>query len=204
MADDNKAVVDATKDQAKPDAAGADARKADDDLDALLAEFAPTTAGKSEAKPDTKTEPTKDQGSPVEGRVKALESQLSEYLFKQEAQPVITAIRGDIPADVFTDDEVVDWLDGQAKRNPGLQNAWANRHQNPKGFKKVVDVLARDFQKKFAKMPDRGATEDREMVAAAVRGASTKAPEGKAPNYAKLSNADFAKSIEDEYGFRPL
>jgi hypothetical protein len=60
--------------------------------------------------------------------------------------------------------------------------------------------LGKSFAKKFSKMPDKQATEDRETVAAAVRGASTRAPEGKAPNFAAMSDNDFQAEKDKLFG----
>jgi hypothetical protein len=51
---------------------------------------------------------------------------------------------------------------------------------------------------------DTQATEDRAVVAAAVRGASTnRAPETPPPNYSTQNNAEYRRSVREQYGFDP-
>lgn len=50
---------------------------------------------------------------------------------------------------------------------------------------------------------DRDATEVREAVTAAVRGASAKVPADTPPDYGRMSNYDFNKSVREKYGFDP-
>ena len=96
------------------------------------------------------------------------------------------------------------WLDAQARSDPRLAAAWSQRHANPKQFQKVVTGLSQSFAKKYGKLPDKQATEDREAVTAAVRGASTRAPEGKAPDYSGKSDAEFREDVRKNYGFNPI
>lgn len=200
MADEARPVVEATDGQAKPGTEGTDARKADD-LDTLLAEFAAGT--KSASKPETKTATT-TASEDVGKRVETLEKRLAEREFQTELQPILKRIRGDISPEVLDDSELADLLDGRAKRDPRLADAWMNRHQNPKAWAKVEEAIGREISGKFAKLPDKAATEDRAAVTAAVRGASQKAPEGKAPDYSKMSDGEFAKAVEGQHGYRPI
>lgn len=200
--EDTKAVVDETKDQAKPDAAGTDARKADD-LDALLNEFDSTATKPAEAKPDTKADTTAKGDDPVAQRLAALEEREADRQFQSDIKPAIDRVRGNVPTEVYDDDDVRDWMDREARKDPRLQQAWRDRHKDPAKFGKVLDGLSRKLAQKFAKAPDKNATEDREAVTAAVRGASTKAPEGKAPKFGELSNSEFSKSVKENYGFDP-
>ncbi len=45
--------------------------------------------------------------------------------------------------------------------------------------------------------------QDREAVAAAVRGASKQAPEGRAPNFNNMSDNEFRDEVKKTYGFTP-
>ena len=91
-----------------------------------------------------------------------------------------------------------------AKQDSRLSTAWTERHQNPQHFDKVVSTLGRKFHEKFSRFPDKEATENKEAVTAAVQGASTTAPEKKPTSYNGMSDAEFRKSVRDEYGFEPM
>jgi hypothetical protein len=194
-----QAAVDDTKASAQPDAAVDSARKDGDDLDKLLAEFdeSNTKAPPEPAKP----EPTAGEASTTKtpGPDPAI-ADVQRYIFRQDMDKTVKAIRGELDPEMFDDATVRGWINARADDDPRLAQAWVNRHSHPKQFEKVVAQLGRDFQKKFSKLPDKQATEDREAVTAAVRGASTKTPESKAPDYSKMSDADLAKEKERLFG----
>jgi hypothetical protein len=62
----------------------------------------------------------------------------------------------------------------------------------------------RRFKEAAERIPDPETTEDKALVAAAVRGASTKAPPPQKVDYSKLSDADFDTAVQQRHGFRPL
>lgn len=179
---------------------------AGDDLDKALSEFdeqqpKPVTQATS-TQPEQKAGATNDQRAqeaPHNGRLSAIEKRF----FKQDMDATIKQVRGDMDPDLFDDSLVEAWINGEAKKDQRLATAWVNRDSNPAAFKKVVETLGRNFAKKYAKLPDAKATEDREIVAAAVRGASTKAPEGKTPNFGGMSNAEYREAHKREYGYYP-
>lgn len=130
-------------------------------------------------------------------------SQILQRMYREDMQKTVSKVRGSLDASLFDDTLVEAWLDAQAREDPRLQQAWLNRHSNAKQFEKVVEGLGRSFAKRYGKMPDRAATEDREVVTAAVRGASTKAPEGNAPNFSDMNNAEYRETVKKKYGFDP-
>lgn len=198
MTEDTQAVVDEAKTSAKPDVKADNAQdKGGDDLDTLLDQFKQEQP-EPEAKPKTEPEQKLDTGAVK--RLETLEKTLAEERFQRSIQPVLKRVRGDIPAEVLGDDEILDLLDGRAKRDPRLQQAWLNRDKNPAAWSKIEQNLGRELSKKFSKLPDQGATDDREAVAAAVRGASTKAPEGKPPDFSKMSDNQFQAEKEKMFG----
>lgn len=173
-------------------------------LDALLAQYDKDVqpADRVETQPDRTLEtnpetPTRDPrvDKLIERQI-ALESQA-------DMDATLKDVRGNLDPQFFDDTIVRAWIDGEAARDPRLARAWVNRKENPKQFEQVKAALGRNFAKKFSRLPDRQATEDRELVTASVRGASTKAPEGKAPEFAKLNNKDFSKEVQEKYGFNP-
>lgn len=204
MAEADQTVVTESDGQAKPGTEATDARKPDD-LDTLLAEFEKTASSSPASKPETKPE-TAQVAPDVAKRLEALERERADDRVQRDLAPVIAKIKEGLPApDLLDDQEIIDLLDGRAKRDPRLAAAWANRHTNPKAWDGVVTALSRELSGKFKKLPDKAATEDRDAVAAAVRGASTTTPPpAKAPDYSKMGNAEYAAQVEKEHGFRPF
>lgn len=186
-----QAVVDETKAPALPGAEATSART-DDDLDSLLAQFDEGKPAPSEpAKPATAAPAADDQKVANETVLNEAKF-IRQQRFQQDMQATIKDVRGDLPSDLYDDDFVQAWIDARATKDPRLANAWVNRDADPKKFGQVKAALGKEFAKKYGRLPDRQATEDREAVTAAVRGASTKAPEGKAPDYSKMTDAQFA------------
>lgn len=186
-----QAVVDETKAPAAPAAAVTDAR--DDDLDAALKSFDEATPKKS-ATPPAPADAAKDAPDLVR-RISDLEKALTEREFETDIAPVIKTVRGEIPPEVYDDDDVRSWIDREAVRNPKLQQAWLDRRRNPAGFDAVVKGLQRKLAQRFDKLPDKAATEDTAAVTAALRGTSTKTPPEKAPNYGAMNNNEFSNEL---------
>lgn len=177
---------------------GAQEQKKEDDLDTLLAEFEQET-GKSTEQTDTKTDDDTAE------RIKRLERQLSERDYRTDIEKTITAIRGDLNEEQFDSAFMDAWLNAKAKEDDRVAKAWMRRHDEPKKFARVVEGLGREFSKKYGKLSgrDEDATSDREAVAQAVRSHGNKAPEGTAPDYSRVSDQEFSKSVREKYGFTP-
>ena len=193
--------VDTTKTSAEPDVAADSARNDGDELDKLLSEFdsSKTTQPPATAQPEQNTGAADDLKA-LTDQVKGLLSETAQVKFRQDMDVTIKNVRGDLDPEFFDDTFVESWMDAQARQDPRLAAAWANRHANPKQFGKVVDTLGRTFVKKYGKLPDKAATEDREAVTAAVRGASTKAPPDTPPDLSKMSNAQFEAEKDRLFG----
>jgi hypothetical protein len=74
-----------------------------------------------------------------------------------------------------------------------VTEAWLNRKADPETFNQTLKKLSRKFYNEIVKpAPDRQATEDRELVTASMRGASGRVPEEKPPDFARMTDADFA------------
>jgi len=182
---------------AEPAAAVTDARTDGDDLDKLLAEY-----DESKPKPDAaSTQPEQNAGTDTsKPQPDPAIAQVQQFIFRQDMNKTIGSVRGDLPADFFDDQFVESWINARAGEDPRLGQAWLNRHTNPKQFEKVVSGLGREFAKKYGKFPDKGATEDREAVTAAVRGASTRAPEAPPPDMGRMSDAEFQAAKDRMFG----
>lgn len=172
--------------------------RTDDDLDALLKEFDTETKSPEPAKPATAAPAAIDPAVANE-TVLSEAKFIRQERFQKDMDETIKKVRGDLPEELFDGPLVQAWIDSQATKDPRLAQAWANRNADPKKFGQVVTELGKRFSK-YGKLPDKQATEDREAVTAAVRGASTRAPEGKAPNYAGMTNADFAAEKDRAFG----
>ena len=202
MAEKEQTVVTETDVPAEPASEVNDARADDtDDLDSLLAQYEKEAVSETSSTPGQTGEAQDQQ---LAGKIDALEQSLVQMASKADMDATINAIRGDLDPEVFDDVFVEAWLNAQATTDPRLATAWTNRQNNPKQFAKVKAELGRNFSKKFTSLPNKEATDDREVVAAAVRGASTKAPEGKTPDYSGLSDQEYASQVEKEHGFRPI
>lgn len=165
------------------------------DLDSILAEFDQST------KPAPAPAPAQAAAPPQVVDVEA-RKELAEMKFQQEIKPVLQRVRGDIPKEALSDEEIQDLLDGRARREPRLKQAWIDRATNPAAWSKVEKALQQELQKKFSKLPDPGATEDREAVTAAVRGASSKsAPDEKPPSWGSMTEGEFLQERRARYGF---
>lgn len=183
---------------AQPTAPAPDART---DLDSLLAEF---ESGTRPVSPQTQPDPQKPAiPADVADRMQKLERTLAEQSFEREFAPVRDRIRGDIPKDVLSDEEITDLLNGRAMRDTRLRAAWENRAANPRAWSSIEKSLNQELSTKFKKLPDPTATDDVAAVTAAVRGASQRPPEGKAPNFGAMTNNEGREAVKKEYGFDP-
>ena len=124
---------------------------------------------------------------------------------RRDLTDLVSTVRGDLPADVFEDVDVESWIDAQARRNPALQKAWENRHDNPAKFKSLAKGLQQEFAKKNRKFLgiDDKATEDKELVAHAVRGGSKPAPAEEMPNLGGMSAGEGRAFVKKKFGFDP-
>lgn len=199
MADDKQTVVETTEEKLVASTEGSeDARTTEPTLDELLAEFSQSTD--KPAKSSTPEQKPTNADDLVK-RLTALEEERAQTQLRKELDPVIRKVKGDTP---MKEEWIEDILNGSASRNPKLANAWMNRHQNPAAWDKVVTAIGKDIAGVFSNAVDKQATEDREAVTAAVRGASTKAPEERPPEYGSMSNNEFADDVAKRYGFRPV
>lgn len=193
MSEDTKQpVVDETQVSAKPDATVDSARNDGADLDTLLAQYETETK-----KPEAVSPPVEQQQPQPDPNLLRLVTRVE----RQDINNLVKEVKGDLDID---DDLVEAFVDAQARKDPRLARAWMERDSNPKVFGQIAKELGKSLQKRFAKRPDPGLTEDREAVVAAVRGASTqRAPESAPPNFGKMSNVEYRNKVREEYGFDP-
>jgi len=193
-----QAVVDEANTQSTTVTEVNDARNNGDDLDSLLKEFDTETKPAAGSKPEPK--PGADDLQAATAEVFQARDEIRNARYRQDMDKTVADIRGDLDPEFADNDFVEAWLDAQARKDQRLAQAWVNRNANPKQFDKVKAELGRALKAKFSKLPDRQATDDRAAVTAAVRGASNRAPENKAPDFSKLSDNDFQKEKDKLFG----
>lgn len=210
MTDTTQPVVEPTVAPA-PQAGEAEGARKDPDLESLLAEFDQEVKTEPAKPPEPTPQPQPNEFQ-VAAKLQTIERTAAEWqrrIERQDIDSLVKRVRGDIDPETVDDQDVEDWLNGQAMRNPALANAWVNRQANPKQFAKIEQELQRQYAEKFerraSRKVDAGVTEDRIAVAAAVRGASSTkvAPAEPSPELGKLSNSQLRKHVMDNYGFDP-
>lgn len=173
-----------------------------DDLDALLEQYRKETAAGSQPE-TTQTKPPAAPAVPADvvprSEFEALKAQITQEQTAKELDALAKGVRaaGDLP-EILSDDDIIGILDRRAAKDPALTKAWIESRNDPKARAKLVQKLGESLGKQFAKARgvDENATADREAVAASVRGSSTKAPEGRAPDYGRMSDNEFRKEAE--------
>ena len=149
------------------------------------------------------------QRAQLNTKEKAINDTIENYIsVRQQEQheadlkTAILQVRGDMDSKFFDDKFVTAFIDKEARDNIKLQEIWQNRFNNPRALATAINHLAKDFQKTYSRMPDPNVTEDRALVAAAIRGASAPAQTEPPPNYARLSNADMRDEMR-KLGIQP-
>jgi hypothetical protein len=141
----------------------------------------------------------------------AFEQEVSGYInmrtqeaHEADLQKTVAEVRGDLDPALFSDPLVTAWIDAQARDRGQLQQLWLNRMNNPNALRIAVKQLTKDFAKEMHTASiDEGATEDRNAVVHAMRGASSRIPEEGPVKYGQLTNDDYRKEIRSTYGFDP-
>jgi hypothetical protein len=193
-----QAVATATDAQGKP---GTEEAGAQDGLDAALKEFDTATTQAETRTETTQTDTPKPEITQDDvAFVRAERAQRQREAFDRDISEAVKTLKGDLEVD----DELAEgWLYAKAEKDARLRAAFAQRGQKPDAWKAVLKSLGNDFAKKFDNQTDRAATEDRDAVRLAVRGASTRPPESppvdvKALN--AMSDAEFARHKREKYG----
>lgn len=168
-----------------------------DEIEAALSEF--DTAA-SQDKPEQKAE------EPLKDEIAWLKQE-RERTQAQRTREALDAAVSEIKGDLEIDSELVEgWLDVQARKDPRLNKAWQNRHNDEAGYKRVLGALSKQLAEKFSASVDREATDTQEAVTAAVRSASNKTQDDKPMTreaWRKLSKEDRAKA-QSEHGVQPV
>lgn len=167
----------------------------DETLEELLSEWDEGAKVKSEPEPG-KLQPNELKEFMADFRKDRQERQ-QEQTNRAIAEAVST-IKKDMETDI--PDDVLRWmLSGRAGEDARLRAAWMGRDRNPDAFQKVLKGIARDFSASLAQKADEKLSEDREAVAAAVRGASTRASTSvEVPDFTGKSDQEFEAWVRSQ------
>ena len=121
-----------------------------------------------------------------------------------DTSSLLKEIRGDLDSTVHDDKAVRAFIIGEALEDPSIKEIFDNRANNPRAYEGLRRQLMREFHRRASARPDPDLTDDRDMVAAAVRGASqNRPPEDRPPAYGGMSNVEYRNEVRQRYGFDP-
>lgn len=200
MTDQTQAVVEEAETQVPPAVEDTGAQSQPDELEALLSTY------EQQATPKPQTEQT--QNTDLAATVRSLQDTVDAIrrsdADRRNTEDLARAIN-DIKGNSDVKDYVVEgWINAEARTNPRINDIWSNRDSDPQAARKLISSLKSKFAKEQTQKSDPNATEDRAVVAAAVRNASSnRAPEEKPPDFAGLTDGEFRQQVKKEYGFDP-
>lgn len=205
MPDENnpQAVVDETNTQQQEHAGPeVDSARNDDDLDALLQEFERPSPQYQVQQPEYRPQQAQqpDQTAAIAEQVRQLQGQIASRQYRDDITEAVKVVKGNLG---LNDGIIEGWMHHKALSDPRVAEAWQRRAEQPAQFAKILRGLHKELAQEFSKQPDKQVTEDRDAVAAAVRGASTKAPEEKPPDFSRMNNQEGRKAVMEKFGFDP-
>lgn len=158
------------------------------DLESLLKEWETDEQPAAE----TKKEATSEKLSPQEIAEIAKyvkeerEAKLSEATSKAY-QETIKSIKGDLAVP----EKIVDgYLRVKAAEDPRVLKAYQNRAKSPEAWSKVEKAIQKELRDAIGALPDKGSTDTRKAVAAAISNAQSSTPET-IKSLGSLSNSEF-------------
>lgn len=200
MIEDNKQAVVEKADPAALPAGDATTGAQEPTLEQLLDEYDRSVQRPSQQpEPPPQYQPQDQQQAPPIDYAQLQRFQQKQFMDEvNSAADKIFSARKDVPQKAK-----IGWLDQMAREIPEAAASWMQRHNNPRQWAKWERYLSKAAESEFGPQVDQGATEDREAVAAAVRGASTKVTAEPPPRFGAMSNSEFRKNVRDQYGFDP-
>ena len=185
-----QAVVEDTNVEATPSTAADNAQG--NDLASFLEDYEKNASPQT---PQPQPKQAADETSVVvelKSRLEAIESKQVLEKNTKDFNDAVSQIKGDLDVPEFV---VKGWLLDHAGKNKAIDKIFDNRESNPQAFKQMLARMQKDFaattSKVLGKQVDANATEDRQAVAAAVKGATTRAPESRPPDIGKMSDHEF-------------
>lgn len=166
-------VAEKTESEAKP----SEEAKSAPDLEELLSQYDEEVKS-DEPKQEKQPEPT---------------AQMDKALFQMGKKEAIGYMIGDMPESVG--EMLFSHAEAKSQGDPRIARAWSNRFNDPSTFKAVFTALGEEARSILSNVPDKGATEDRDAVTAAVRSANTRAADPddspSARDIASMNDAEF-------------
>lgn len=196
MSDEKQAVVDEAA-VAQPTAEPQESAR-EPSLDELLAQYDNSQQSQVQPQPEY----TQPQETAADIRLRAVE----QRLFQEDVNKTLANVLREINVPDTPQSRLLaeGFVDRMAYREPKIKTAFDNRVVDPAGWAKFERSLGSEFKKLINSLTiDQTATQDREAVAAAVRGASTRVTADPPPKFGGMSNAEFRKSVKDQFGFDP-
>jgi hypothetical protein len=201
------------------------------DLDTLLKEYdaqvQPSPLGQEAAQPEQQTEPNelerlladldRQQGQPqvaaadpIAAERDQLKQQLADAQHREtvrrdltDLEEVETALDRDVRG-VFPDMPkgfVRMYLYAMAAAAPDAVRVFDERYQNPGMFRRLYKDMEKDIHRFMRDRPDRELTENKQLIAHAMRGASTNVmPEPSAPAFSRMSDRELRQWQEENLG----
>lgn len=160
-------------------------------VDELLAQF------------DQKTEPDTKTANLDKGRLEQVFDFVEQQSQREQQERTQKDIESAVKTVIGESDLDPDYVDAalwrKANKDTAFLNAFQQREKSPEQWSQVLRAMGREMSAKQTK-PDQNTTNDREAVAAAVRGASTtKSPDGKPitrQSLKKMDDNEFGKLIK--------
>ena len=167
------------------------------DIEAALKEF--ENASSSEQTEPEKPKPSgQSDVSDVVDYVRELREKEARETTQKDIAAAVETVKENVDLNI-PDSVIKNALYGKASEDPRFLRAFQYRGENPEQWSKVLKALGQGIAKEFEGLADRGATDDREAVASAVRGASTKAQEQETDYSEKsVSSWDRDRWIEEQ------
>lgn len=185
-----QAVVDPTNAGAQPLATEGNAQGSD--LESFLNEYEAGT--KPQPKPVQQQQNT-DPNKEVLAEIQSFRQERAQERHKKDITEAIKTVKGDVD---IPDAFVRGWIDEKAESNKAIQEIWNNRESNPAALNRLLTSMKKEFAGLNKKTIDTEVTADRAAVAAAVRGASTRAPDSKPPNLGKMNNHEYNAWLREQ------
>lgn len=169
----------------KTDTPSVEDNSALDELDTLLAQY-------DEGTEPVKTE-TKPSGEPPrDKRIDALLAREAESDLSAAVDTIMDDIEIQLPRSM-----IKGYLYSRESEDPRIGKAFDERFTNPAGWKKVLSGLAKEASNEFKGLPDKSLTNDRDVVEAAVRSASTSSNEAREVNFVGMNRNQLDRYLDD-------
>jgi len=155
-------------DESDPTLRGGEAVDVQDPLDSLLSEYDEATSKPAEQKPNSDLEF-------LVSRMKEQDAKAAADVLQSDFNDVVSNITKGMEGYNVDSDAVSDFLHGEARRDPRIDNAFDNRHAKPAEWNSLVNGLTEKLKGKSS--PSETQTDvNRQAVTQSVRSASTNKP----------------------------